>query len=122
MGIPCRILVVEPYDDLRDLLISALEPEGMVDAVSTVHEMYEKLADDQHVVIVNMAVVSNSELAALDRAVAAGCVVIAIAEQANHFERLHSKDYEVLAKPFRIEALRELLRRVKETTAAGRPT
>jgi DNA-binding NtrC family response regulator len=121
MSIPCRILVVEPYDDLRDLLISALEPEGIVDAVSTVHEMHQKLTTDQHVVIVNMAVVSNRELAALDRAAAAGCVVVAIAEQANHFERLHRKDYEVLAKPFRIEALRALLRRVKDAAAAGRP-
>jgi DNA-binding NtrC family response regulator len=95
-----KVLIIEPADDVREVLASAAEQRYAVDAVRSGAAMREALARGAHeVVILNMVLPNDDAIALADRAARRGCAVIVVPETPSQFVEAASRSFHILVRP-----------------------
>ncbi|MGH7052538.1 MAG: response regulator [Stellaceae bacterium] len=116
----CKILIVEDYDEIRELLSTAFTDEGFeFAAVGTGAEMRAALdADDYDIAIIDVLLPGGEDGFALaETARELDCGVILITGDHRHLERLDKSGHYHLLKPFRLQDMMTLIERVLSETA-----
>jgi DNA-binding NtrC family response regulator len=117
----CKVLIVEDHDGVRALLGDVFHDEGYrFTLVATGSEMEAALdADDYDVAIIDVALRNGEDGLALAEIVRGqGCGVIVTSGDGRNHDRLQGSGYHFLMKPFKVQALIELVDRILKETAA----
>jgi DNA-binding NtrC family response regulator len=116
-GQPWRVLVVEDFDQLRDMLVAGLRQAGFqVDGTASVAGALGLRPETYHVLVTDMRLGAEDGMTmlgivgAVDPTIASRTVVMT----GGGFEERPPADLPVLVKPFRIEALVDAVRRLVE--------
>jgi DNA-binding NtrC family response regulator len=114
---PWRVLVVEDFDQLRDLLVAGLRDAGyQVQGVASVAEAVRVPPDGYHVLVSDMRLGDEDGarlldlIGAQDPTIVSRCVLMT----GGGFDRPLPAEVPVLAKPFRVEELVAAVSRLLE--------
>src|SRR5579859_7031924 len=108
----CRVLIVEDNEEIQALLADAFLGGGYrFAAAADGREMRQALAEsDADIVVIDVLLPGGETGLALAREAAArGCGVILITGHPGQIEAVHQSGHPFLAKPFRLEALLQLV-------------
>jgi DNA-binding response OmpR family regulator len=112
MSHPCRILIVEDNDAVRDLVAAVCAEEGfvVVSARNSPEGREQISVDGFDAVIIDITIPGEEDGFALaDRAAQTGVGVVLITGNPAHFEKLESSGHAFLKKPFRVSKLLSVL-------------
>jgi DNA-binding response OmpR family regulator len=115
----CKVLIVEDYGEIRELLAGLFEAEGYEFAtVADGAGMRAALAEDDYdIVVVDVALPGREDGFELAEAARAqGCGVILTTGDHRHVERLAACGHHHLLKPFPMGALLDLAEKVLKET------
>ncbi|HJU19128.1 MAG TPA: response regulator [Stellaceae bacterium] len=111
----CKILLVEDYDEVREMLSEALDLEGFqFTAVASAREMHEALdREDYDIAVIDISLPGGEDGFTLAEAAHdLGCGVILITGDHSHKERLEQSGHHHLLKPFGVRDFLALVSRV----------
>lgn len=116
----CKILIIEDYDVIRELLGAMFEDEGYdFTTVRTGAEMRAALdEDDYDITIIDVLLPGGEDGFALaETARERGCGVILITGDHRHLARLERSGHYHMLKPFRLQDMVALIDRLLAETA-----